>query len=515
MTNILEYLENTIKTISDPDKAAFISQEMSMSFQKLYDSARSCGTYLAETGINKQPVAVFMEKSPAMIAAFLGVAYSGNYYIPLDPEMPAFRIKMILENADPAVIVCDEVTKKLLKDNGAVFSSALCSFGEIRNHPVDSEALEKLRKKSIDADPLYVVFTSGSTGVPKGVVATHRSVIDYVENLCPVLGVSENTVFGNQSPLYLDACLKEIFPTLKFGATAYLIPQSLFMFPVKLIEYINEKGINTICWVASALSLVAGLGALGSKTPDSLHTVAFGSEIFPIKQYNIWREALPNARFIHLYGPTEATGMSCFYETMRTYELDEAIPIGYPFPNTEIILLGDNGEITAVDEVGEICIRGTCLSPGYFGDFEKTADAFVQNPNIPFTDIIYKTGDLGRYGKKGELYFISRRDYQIKHMGYRIELAEIELMASALDDVSLVCTVFDDVKSKIILYYISDSVEKSALKSYLKENLPRYMQPHQIFRADTLPRTPGGKIDRVELLRMYSSIAPTDQTYTK
>ncbi|MCL2663128.1 MAG: amino acid adenylation domain-containing protein [Oscillospiraceae bacterium] len=519
MINVLDYLENTLERIADPAKIAFTGGDGSaLSFQELSDLSRSCGSYLASQNIKKQPVAVFMQKSPRMIAAFFGVVYSGNYYIPLDSEMPAFRIRLILEAVNPALIICDDVTEKLVEQWDSVNFSDICS------HPVNDSALADIRRTAIDADPLYVVFTSGSTGTPKGVVATHRSVIDYIENLSAVLGVTEDTVFGNQSPLYLDACLKEVYTTIKFGASAFLIPQSLFMFPVKLIEYLNDNGINTICWVASALSLVAGLGALKAATPKTLHTIAFGSEVFPIKHYNLWRETLPDARFIHLYGPTEATGMSCFYESTRTYEPDESIPIGFPFSNTEIILLDDDGKIAADGQTGEICIRGTCLSPGYFGDIDKTSKVFVQNPLSVFPDLIYRTGDLGRRGKDGELYYISRRDHQIKHMGHRIELAEIEYVANSCDDIGLACAVFDGVESKIVLYYVgarqgggssvlsgqrdgssvlSGQENKATVRSYLKSNLPRYMLPQSIIQLDELPRTSGGKLDRVELLEMY------------
>jgi len=508
MINVLEYLDKTMGTIADPGKVAFTgSKDEVLSFRELYDVSRSIGSYFACRDVRKQPVAVFMQKSPAMIAAFFGVVAGGNYYVPLDSEMPAFRIRMILEVVKPAMIICDETTSDscLSEDAGVVYNKV--KYNDICNHPVDDEALKRVRKSAIDADPVYVVFTSGSTGIPKGVVATHRSVIDYIENLSEVLGVGEDTVFGNQSPLYLDACLKEVYTTIKFGSSAYLIPQSLFMFPVKLIEYINEKKINTVCWVASAFSLVAGLGALKSSKPESLHTVAFGSEVFPIKHYNLWRETLPEARFIHLYGPTEATGMSCFYEAKRVYEPDESIPIGHPFKNTEIILIDDNGHIPETGEPGEICIRGTCLSPGYFADFEKTSNVFVQNPLSTFPDLIYKTGDLGRRGSDGELYYISRRDHQIKHMGYRIELAEIELVANGCDGIGLACAVFDKINSHIILYYVPaeaiEEISKSEVRAYLKKNLPRYMLPHNVFRLDEIPQTPGGKLDRVKLLESY------------
>jgi len=520
MTNVLEYLERTLESIADRNKVAFYgaakakdtSSAECLTFDELSKLSRSCGSYLVSQKITKQPVAVFMKKSPTMIAAFLGVAYAGNYYIPLDSEMPEFRIKLILQSVNPSLIICDEATAAIA-EKWELTKCNICIFNDISNHPVSEVGLSDIRNKAIDADPLYVVFTSGSTGTPKGVVATHRSVIDYIENLSQVLNVSSDSVFGNQSPLYLDACLKEVYTTLKFGSSAYLIPQSLFMFPVKLIEFINDNGINTICWVASALSLVAGLGALKAITPKTLHTIAFGSEIFPIKHYNMWREALPDARFIHLYGPTEATGMSCFYETKQTYNEDESIPIGYPFKNTEIVLIDDNGKIPEDGQPGEICIRGTCLSPGYFKDAEKTQAAYIQNPLSAFPDIIYKTGDLGRRGSQGELYYISRRDHQIKHLGYRIELAEIEWVANACDNVGLSCVVFDNTDSRIIMYYVATNTatnaseaevaSKTAVRSYLKANLPRYMMPQSIIELDELPRTPGGKLDRVGLLERY------------
>ena len=504
MINVLEYLEQTLQQMPDTNKTAFTGSDGTvLSFRELSAQSRSCGSFLADRKIKKQPVAVFMQKSPSMIAAFLGVVYSGNYYIPLDVEMPAFRIRLILEAVNPQVIICDDETAEIISEKGEA-RREIVKFCDICTHPIDEAALDDIRNNAIDADPLYVVFTSGSTGVPKGVVATHRSVIDYIDNLSVVLKVTPDTVFGNQSPLYLDACLKEVYTTLKFGASAYLIPQQLFMFPVKLIEYLNENKINTICWVASALSLVAGLGALKAAVPETLHTIAFGSEVFPIKHYNLWRESLPEARFIHLYGPTEATGMSCFYETTRIYEPNESIPIGFPFPNTEIILLDDTGNVPEDGLPGEICIRGTCLSPGYFGDADKSHAVFVQNPLSAFPDLIYKTGDLGRRGPDGELYYISRRDHQIKHMGYRIELAEIEWVANGCDDVGLSCAIFDEENSRIILYYVAgEKGDNTAVRAYLKANLPRYMMPHSIYQLDELPRTSGGKIDRVGLLTNY------------
>jgi non-ribosomal peptide synthetase component F len=345
------------------------------------------------------------------------------------------------------------------------------------------------------------VFTSGSTGVPKGVVACHRSVIDYIENLSEVLCFNENTRFANQTPLYFDACLKELYPTLKFGATTYIVPKSLFMFPIKLVEFLNEYKINTVCWVVSALTMISAFKTFNKIKPEYLHTIAFGSEVFPIKQLKIWRETLPKARFVNLYGPTEATGMCCYFEVDREFELDEVVPIGRPFHNTEILLLDENNKLVEDGNVGEICVRGTSLTLGYYNNFEKTSEVFVQNPlNSRYPELIYKTGDLGKRNERGELIFVSRKDYQIKHMGHRIELGEIEVNVNMIEEISTSCAVYDKEKGKIVLYYIGE-LEPDKLVRLLKDKLPRYMIPNKTEKLEQMPLTANGKIDRVFLMK--------------
>jgi len=502
--NILDYLDDGASLA--PGKAAFVSEEERITFGELRGRAKAAGTFISSLSLYKEPVVVFMERNPSTIAAFFGTMYGGCFYVPVDSEMPLFRIKLIFEKVNPKVIVCDKKTIETAKEIGCGDVAHL--FDEIIKTPVDEEALAKIRARAIDADPVYVVFTSGSTGIPKGVIASHRSVIDYVENLCEVMRFDSETVFGMQIPLYVDACLKEIFPTLKHGACAYLIPKRLFMFPVKLLEYIEEKKINTVCWVVSALAIVSSFGALDKIKLESLRTVAFGSEVFPVKQFNKWKEALPSARFVHLYGPTEATGMSAYYEADRLFGEAESIPIGKPFNNTEIILLDEKGNEPACGERGEICIRGAGLSLGYYRDAERTREAFVQNPLSDFPDIIYKTGDVGTRGEDGSLYYICRGDQQIKHMGHRVELGEIEAAAARCDGVRMACAVYAEEQGRIILYYCAeDGLVQSVLAEYLKKLLPRYMLPYAYVPIDALPQTPNGKVDRVGLLSKYRAEA--------
>ena len=499
--NVLEYLEQIVNQV--PDKIAYANEEMGYSFRQVYDYSRAVGTFLSKMSIYKEPIVVFMRKHPAEIVAFYGVIYSGNYYVPIDEEMPWHRIELIFENLKPRAVICDDDSSKLLEQLS--YQGEIFLYKTMITYPAETSLLNMLRVRQLDTDPIYIVFTSGSTGIPKGVVACHRSVIDYVDTLSDILRVNQDTVFGIQVPLYVDACLKELYPTLKFGATAFLIPKNLFSFPLQLLEFMNEHKINTVCWVVSALTMISAFGALEREIPRYLHTIAFGSEVFVMKQYHIWKKHLPNARFINLYGPTEATGMSCYYEVEREFALDELLPIGKPFPNKEIILLDENNRLAQVGQEGEICIRGTGLTLGYYNNFEKTREVFVQNPlNQAYPELIYRTGDIGKYNDHGELMFVSRKDNQIKHMGHRIELGEIESAAGQLDEIKSACAVFDQVKKKIILYYVGD-LTKAQVALSLKDKLPRYMIPNIIEALEEMPLTSNGKINRVLLKERYQN----------
>ncbi len=505
LTNILQYLEKTVTEV--PDKLAFSTGTENVadnfSFATLYTHAQSVGATLLRTGYGSKPVAVLMDKHPAAIATFFGIIYAGGFYTALDSEMPPARMGLIFETLNPHVLIYDQKNRKTAEAlvaegvfTGTILAwSDLCASEDRPVTPADREALDAVRARQIDTDPIYVVFTSGSTGVPKGVVACHRSVIDYTESLCEAIGFSRETVFANQTPLYFDAPLKEIMPTIKFGAMAYLVPKMLFLFPVKLCDYLNDHRVNTVCWVVSALTMISSLGALEKNPPRYLTTVCFGSEVFPRKQYDLWRAALPEARFFNLYGPTEATGMSCYWSA-RDLAPDEPIPVGRPFRNTDLFLLTDNGSCADIGETGEICLRGTCVTLGYYNNPERTAEAFVQNPLNPYyPELIYRTGDIGRFNEHGELVFISRRDAQIKHMGHRIELGEIEAAAVASDGVRAACCVYDAPGKRIVLYIVGDTTP-AELGTVLKEKLPRYMLPALIEALPALPLTPNGKVDR-------------------
>ena len=500
-TNILEYLEHTVTRV--PEKVAFANDVTGLTFRQVHDQARSVGSFLHSEGFYKQPIVVFMKKDPTTLASFFGTIYAGCYYVPLDDEMPATRIQLILQTLEPGGLICCRDTWEAARNLG--FTGEIFCYEDLAQGEADEAALAAIRAKQLDIDPIYIVFTSGSTGVPKGVMACHRSVIDYVENLCDVLKFDETSVFGNQTPLYFDAYLKEVIPTIKYGATTVLIPKQLFMFPIKLVEFLNEYKINTLCWVVSALTMISAFRTFEKVIPQYLRTIAFASEVFPIKQFNRWKAALPNVRYVNLYGPTETTGICCYYEVDREFSENETMPAGRPFPNTEILLLTEEDKLAENGQQGEICVRGTRLTLGYYRNPEKTGESFVQNPlNTLYPELIYRTGDLGRWNDRGELEFAGRKDYQIKHMGHRIELGEIETIVNMHEGVDSACCIFDHDKKKIVLFY-QGSITPGDLTAYTKEKLPRYMIPNVTRQLDTLPHTPNGKIDRNGLKKLYEA----------
>ena len=498
MKSILEFLEKTAPRYGD--KTAFSDGESSLSFDELLHLAKAGGSFIASRRLCREPVAVFMEKSPETIGAFFAVMYAGCCYVPLSASMPLYRLKMILGRLNARMVICDEGSEELVRQ--LVPEECIVPAAEVFSASVDEDALSEVRAKSIDTDPAYIVFTSGSTGIPKGVTGCHRALIDYANALCPVIGADEDSVFAMQVPLYVDACMKEILSVIKCGSTAYLMPQSLFVSPLRVVEYLNEHKVNTLCWVASALTIVSGLGAFEDVRPKCICTVCFGSEVFPVKQLRLWQDACKGAKFINLYGPTEATGMSFYYVVDREFSDTEPIPVGRPFDNTGFLLLREDNTEAPHGETGEICIRGTALTLGYYDDPERTAAAFTQNPLNPhYPELIYRTGDLGRLNDDGDLIFVSRKDHQIKNMGHRVELGEIEACADGCEGVVSACCLFNKEKGKLYMFYMGTADEKT-LRKHLREQLPRYMLPAKIRRLDALPLLQNGKIDRNSLKDM-------------
>ena len=378
------------------------------------------------------------------------------------------------------------------------------TFEELMQTEPDFDRLAQIRRGRIDTDPLYVNFTSGSTGTPKGIVVGHRSVLDFIDCFTETFGITESDVIANQAPFDFDVSVKDIYSAMCTGATLVVVPRRLFSAPVELIDFLCAHRITTMIWAVSALCLITTFHALDYKTPDTIRKILFSGEVMPLKALKNFQSHLPEVTYVNLYGPTEIT-CNCTYHILdKERDYSAGIPIGKAFPNEDVFLLdGEDRRITAPETVGELCVRGTALALGYYGAPEQNAVHFVPNPLNPhYPETIYRTGDLARYDANGELVFSGRKDFQIKYMGHRIELEEIEREMAAIDGVERCCCIFDEKKSRLKGFYIG-SVEKDALHAEMKEKLPAFMVPGILRRVEDMPLTKNGKIDRKALTARY------------
>jgi len=502
--NVLEYLENSCSRF--PSRVAFAEQDKGVSYLQLVDYAKRIGTkILDETGnAKRKPIVVFVDRNIESLVLFMAVAYSGNFYVPIDKQMPKMRIALILQTLQPVATIVLQVEIDFAKNIAPDLQTLV--YEDAIGYSMDEEKLNRVRRNAIDTDPLYATFTSGSTGIPKGVITCQRSVVDMTEALADTFGFDENSIFGNQNPFYFDASIKDIYSTLKSGGTMYIIPKSCFTFTGTLVDFLDRHNINVILWSAAAIAMVANTSAFEIKPPACLMQVMFSGEVMHNKVLNYWRKTLPQTRFVNLYGPTEITSVCSHYIVDRPYEDDEVLPIGVPFKNTEILLLNEKNELVQGDETGEICVRGCCLAMGYYNNPEKTKEAFIQNPlNTNFPEIIYRTGDLAKYNELGQIIFMSRKDNQVKHMGQRVELGEIEIAINAMDEIDASICFYDHDKQKIILVYQGKNADKKYILNGIKDRFPKYMFPNIIIGLVNMPYNLNGKIDRTLLKSMYKS----------
>jgi amino acid adenylation domain-containing protein len=510
-----------------PDALAIVYGAEQLTYGQLERSSNQLAHLLRDAGCKKgDRVCILMPKSPAAILSMIGILKAGCLHVPIDAASPAARIKQILDSCENRWILASGTVAPLLDEllaDGQL--GARISIGWLDEQPpgaknfqpafsrsnLDSASTGPLSQECTPDDGSHILFTSGSTGVPKGVVITHSNVATFVAWALKHFSIDHTDRFSGHTPFHFDLSTFDIFGTLTAGAQLHLVPPEAALLPPKLVEFIQKAQLTQWFSVPSVLNYLAKFDALRDVALPSLRRVLWCGEVLPTPALIYWMQHLPNISFTNLYGPTEATIASSYYDVPVCPDDPKAlIPIGKACDGEELLLLNDKLQPVPPREIGDLYIAGAGLSPGYWRDRTKTAEAFLPDPREGATGRIYRTGDLAWLGEDGLVYFVGRADTQIKVRGYRIELGEVETAlhsVGTLKECAVVAVETENFGGWMICcaYVPSQAAEATpnVLRERLKKLIPNYMFPVRWAAYEALPKNANGKIDRPRLKERF------------
>lgn len=507
-----------------PEATALVMREERFTYARLEELSNQLARLLKAVGCKRgDRICLLMPKSPVSIASILGILKADCIYVPLDVSSPAPRVAQMIASSDPRCILVNASAATPLDElwsDGRFRASILVGwmdservvgkhytpeFSRADCHSYSSQPLDYLNDRE---EAAYILFTSGSTGVPKGVVITHRNVIHFVEWATRYFGIGPADRLSGHPPLHFDLSVFDIFGTFAAGAQLHLVPPERNVLPQKVADLIRDEQLTQWFSVPSVLTYMAKFDVIQFNDFPALKRLLWCGEVLPTSVLLYWMKRLPAVTFTNLYGPTEATIASSYYTIPRCPEDERApIPIGTACEGEELLVLDDKLAPVPPGEVGDLYIGGVGLSPGYWRDSEKTRAVFLANPaSVDTSDRIYRTGDLAKIGDDRLVYFLGRSDSQVKSRGYRIELGEIEAHLYPLPWVkeSAVIAVTSDgfEGATICCAYVpapDADVTPVTLRKELARNLPSYMLPSRWMAFDVLPKNANGKVDRRQL----------------
>jgi len=517
-----------------PNDVAIVSGADSFTYGHLETASNQLAHLLQDAGCqNGDRVCILMPKSAEAIVSMIGILKAGCMHVPIDVATPAARIRHIFDSCENRVIVAggrvvpllDELmSDEALRSRTTIIwldnlSAATVAPGaEAKNFKVafstrdlKSAPSTALPQNRVANDGSHILFTSGSTGVPKGVVITHSNVATFVAWALKHYGIDHTDRFSGHTPFHFDLSTFDIFGSITAGAQLHLVPSETALLPPKLADFIRASKLTQWFSVPSVLNYMAKFNSVLQNDFPDLRRVLWCGEVLPTPALIYWMERLPRVHFSNLYGPTEATIASSYYDvTACPTDPKSQIPIGTPCDGEDLLVLNEKLEPLPVREVGDLYITGAGLSPGYWRDPVKTAAAFIQDKNDA-TRRIYRTGDLAYRDEQGLVWFVGRADTQIKVRGYRIELGEIETALnsmSKLQECAVVAIPTDNFGGYMICAaYVVRAGEQATLadlREHLKKLVPNYMIPARWTAYDALPKNANGKIDRPRLKEVFA-----------
>lgn len=517
MAYLLPHLLSQSRTLN-PEQIAVTDGTRKVSYADLDDLSNRFAHLLHAAGVRRgDRVGLYLDKSAEAVAALFGIMKLGATYVPLDPAAPVQRIAYMVNNCAMSAVISssakmpalqeqlaasDTVPAAILADDGATLLAA--------------DATPPPDPGTIEQDLAYILYTSGSTGNPKGVMINHRAALTFVNWAVETFDVQPTDRVSSHAPFHFDLSTFDLFATIKAGGTVVLVPPSLSVFPRSLADFIAEQEISIWYSVPSALTRLVLHGQLERYDFPHLRTILFAGEVFPIKHLRYLMELLPDVAYHNLYGPTETNVCTWYTVPPLDPARIEPIPIGRACANSEILVLNEHEQRVTPGCVGELCVRGPGLMTGYWGLPDRTAQSltpYVVHAHLG-AEPIYRTGDLVRQEADGVYTYLGRRDNQIKSRGYRIELGEIETTLyghPAVEEAVVIPVPDDEIGNYIVAFVVlkeGQTLMRQALSEFCAARLPQYMLPHHLEQCDALPKTSTGKVDRTELARRTGAGSP-------
>ncbi len=497
--NIIEWLEGS--ALRFPDKIALSDEENRLSYSQVRYQSKSIASAILSKTSAKQPVAVLSSRHVSTLCAYLGVLYSGGYYIPIDSSNPLPYIEKIVNSVRPSLILYDKENEKLIEK---FKNTPSISIQESLEYVIHDDFINQALIEQVDIDPAYIIFTSGSTGVPKGVITSHRAIATFVNGYIKAVGVNENDCFGSQSSLDYVGVIKDFYTSLKLGATVFIIPKRCFVTTSELVRTLDANSVSVIAWTVAALTLPIENGTFDENVPIKARKICFTGSVMPSRSLKRLQMLMPGVELYNLYGPTELTSNCLFYKVTEKVEDNSVIPIGKPFEGYKVFLHSETNEENESVDRGELYVGGSALSLGYYNDSDLTNQIFIQNPNNKlYREIVYKTGDYCTRREDGNYVFNGRRDRMVKSHGYRIELDEIENVSMLMNSIKKISCLHHPEKDLLYLYFEGEADEKQ-LFMHLRKHLPSYKIPRKIRKLEKFPLMKNYKTDLSVLKKMMN-----------